>query len=548
MCYNPVRLRSGLLVGCGHCLSCLKAYQDQWTARLSEEAKCWRSDGVIPPIVFFTLKYRNDSIPCRYLYATENGYRLSAVRDEDLPKDGLILDEWTDTIRESRRVWKTRHERNLSLWSTHSDYVKSETGYDFLIERKNELPLFGFEFHSVCKKDVQDWLKRGRIMAERKLPELFAGKCNPRFKRFWTDSDGVRHEYPSCAIPKNFKYFITSEYGPLTQRPHYHGVMFGITYNEFKQFFAKDWEKHYGSVDFSAYDSSRGGMLYVSKYCSKGGYEHPYCAKDFFYHGSEKEYHSKDYEHCIRDFSVNSAIVEPTFHLISKGLGTSYCFNAELQHYFSTRLEEYVSPSGRLNYCVKDDDKQAIYMPSLPLGDCTFKSRVLDIKDVPGGFLLRKYSYPSESEKESGKRVGTLIGESFIPSDSIVSAAAEAGFLNKKYNRTYVKGKQKTIHPAWHLVGHGLTEAKVSTTSISLPRYYRRWLLSPLTSALRSSAAMVLHPDLDAELSRAIQQFGFSDPRVSALESLVRANKDKQLVTAKKLRKCAQDFYYNSKN
>lgn len=541
MCYNPVRLKSGITVGCGHCLACLKQYQDQWTARLSEEAKSWRSDGVIPPIVFFTLKYRNDSIPCKYLYATESGFRVSVVRPDDLPKDGSIIEEWTDTVRESRLAWNSRHERNLRLWNTHVDTILDSDGFDGFYESPSDCRiLFGLEFHSVCKKDVQDWLKRGRIAAERKCPELFAGKCNPRFKSTWIDSDGIVRSLPSSAIPKNFKYFITSEYGPRTSRPHYHGVMFGITYNEFKKFFAADWEKNYGSVDFSAFDSSRGGMLYVSKYCSKGGYEHPYCARDFFYGTSE--YHSKDYESSMRDFRVNRALVEPTFHLISKGLGLSYCFNAELIHYFSVRLEEYVSPSGRVNYRVSDDARNASYAPSLPLDDCTFGSSVLKIDDLPGGFRLRKYAYPSASERAAGVKLGTLIGESFIPSDAIVSSAYEMNLLSKKYNRVYVKGKQKTFHPAWHLIGHGVTEAQTAITSITLPRYYRRWLLSPLSSALRTSAAMVLYPDLDAELTRIVQQYGPDDPRVSSLESVIASNKAHQLDTAKKLRKHTQDF------
>lgn len=545
MCYNPVRVR-GQLFGCGHCLACLKQYQDQWTARLSEEAKCWRSDGIIPPIVFFTLKYRNDTIPCKYLYATSGGFDVSDVRPDSVP-DVPIYDAWTDTRRESRSDFARRWSAILSVWDKHVSECMDLSGCNEFNHLPGSTPLFALEFHSVCKKDVQDWLKRGRIMAERKQPEIFGQDCNPRFKRFWTSADGSRHELPSAAVPKNVKYFLTSEYGPLTQRPHIHGIMFGITYNEFKKYFAADWEKRFGSIDFSAYDSSRGGMLYVSKYCSKGGYEHPYCSKDFFYAGSLKEYHSKDFENSIRDFSVNAALVEPTFHLISKGIGCGYCFNVELQKYFASQLEEYTTPSGRVNYRVIDNPDVPLPFPAIGLKESVSDSRVVEIQDTLNGFLIRKYAYPSKSEKERGITRGALIGESFLSADSIINSALENEFLNHKYNRIYVKGKSKTFHPAWHLIGHSVSEAKTSITSITLPRYFRRWLLSPLACAVRSSASCRLYPDLDAELSRIIQEFGPSDPRVAPLESLIRSNQDKQLAIAKKLRLHTQDFLHNSK-
>ena len=49
MCLNPVKLSSGISVGCGHCQQCLKAYQDQWIARLNSELNQWNSVGVFKP-------------------------------------------------------------------------------------------------------------------------------------------------------------------------------------------------------------------------------------------------------------------------------------------------------------------------------------------------------------------------------------------------------------------------------------------------------------------------------------------------------------------
>lgn len=75
-------------------------------------------------------------------------------------------------------------------------------------------------------------------------------------------------------------------------------------------------------------------MSYCAKYCSKGFYEHPLCSKDFFYPKPTKiddveirpftEYHSKHYERCLELFGMDEPIVDPTFHLVSKGLGVNW--------------------------------------------------------------------------------------------------------------------------------------------------------------------------------------------------------------------------------
>lgn len=153
-------------------------------------------------------------------------------------------------------------------------------------------------FNSVRKEDVQNWIKRGRRKLQRTLG-------------------------------KNFTFFITSEYGPRTLRPHYHGVLFGVDASEV-QFMFSDWIRHYGFVKFENVDLSKGDMSYCAKYCAKGMYEHPLCTKDFFYtyeDGHTTEYHSKHYERCMEIFGMDEPIVDPTFKLVSKHLGESYVDN-----------------------------------------------------------------------------------------------------------------------------------------------------------------------------------------------------------------------------
>lgn len=164
-------------------------------------------------------------------------------------------------------------------------------------------------FNSVRKKDVQDWIKRARQRRKR-----IAKKTGEPEQKF--------------------TFFITSEYGPRTLRPHYHGVLFGVTAEDTVDM-RSDWQRHHGrKISWDNVDLSKGDMSYCAKYCSKGFYEHPLCSKDFFYKkplvaGDKRlkpftEYHSKHYERCIEIFNIDAPIVDPTFHLVSKGLGVSW--------------------------------------------------------------------------------------------------------------------------------------------------------------------------------------------------------------------------------
>lgn len=63
----------------------------------------------------------------------------------------------------------------------------------------------------------------------------------------------------------NIRYFICSEYGPKTLRPHYHGFIFNLpkAKAEDSEYIAKLWS--YGFVDISPVTSGR--IKYATKYC-----------------------------------------------------------------------------------------------------------------------------------------------------------------------------------------------------------------------------------------------------------------------------------------
>lgn len=383
MCYNPITIKSSegyVQVPCGHCLECLKQYQNEWSNRMMEELKS--CDG---KAVFFTLTYSDEAVPKNYIYdytvyrspsdynysnvSVELGSEIRYIKSKgtfklvgkDVRKSkycgerlkesvlpwqplldlGLVLPDKSGTflgnevhildfnikrdnqikfIENVRRVYSD-YINSLSVPNDYDivcNHIKSDSGvmeYDFdtyegdmfegLVSDDSyqgtdfhinfsdipyrERPIMSF--NSVRKEDVQKWLKRGR-------------------KR----------------LNKEIKYFITSEYGPRTLRPHYHGVIFNVTEEEIR-FMFKDWEKHFGFYSAENVDLSKGDMSYCAKYCSKGMYEHPLCSKDFFYthkDGSISEYHSKHYERCLELFGMDEPIVDRTFHLVSKGLGIGY--------------------------------------------------------------------------------------------------------------------------------------------------------------------------------------------------------------------------------
>ena len=367
-------------VPCGKCLDCLRKYQNALSNRMYEEFKSKGFKGV-----FFTLTYDDKHVPKNYLaqgliYRSTPDYAYTNVTLDKtgrevvpfrtrrkyaehpyavLQRAGVLDAGAQETIEDfnkysssrKRSAWFSQMQdkfvKHLALTSPSvgefrgpisesvpdidsesylsiegmsfddSDIwqIDEETGEMSLpvdnktIEDDERLRQWYVEntpivsFNSVRKEDVQLWLKRNRTIAKRR---------NSSF---------------------DFTYFITSEYGPRTLRPHYHGVLFGVTKDDVSEWF-RDWQRHYGEiVVFDNLDPNKGGLSYVSKYCSKGFFEHPLCCKDFFYFYRKannykevvcNEYHSHHFEKCIKWFGIDASIVDRTFHLFSKGLGVDW--------------------------------------------------------------------------------------------------------------------------------------------------------------------------------------------------------------------------------
>lgn len=425
MCYNPITIKtpSGYQkVPCGHCLECLRQYQNSWSNRMYEEIKAHNGKAV-----FFTLTYNDESVPKNYLvdgniyrsysdYAYDNTIirfvgkktlkpKICSIVNGERVKEGVpadkvltdlgiygdkisfnnpkhnekfihhvqriygdylrlvsstlpfssvngtlgvdldSLDEWfdnyegdlflyddiNDTTEEFREILNDNEDSSNHTFSSfcdsisNIDFVGTLSGDELSSQREEKraiategLPSVAvpiaqdtfintevrprpiMEFNSVRKEDIIKWLNRGLNKVKRNFGH-------------------------------GFKWFVTSEYGPRTLRPHYHGILFGVTKEEAQCMFS-DWNRHFGFSKIDNVDITKGGTSYCAKYCAKGLYEHPLCSRDFFYmhkDGKFTEYHSKHYERCLEIFGIDEPIVDKTFHLVSKGLGLSYVDNVK---------------------------------------------------------------------------------------------------------------------------------------------------------------------------------------------------------------------------
>lgn len=227
-CHNPRFIQNSngesILVPCNVCDECISAYQKQWSIRLDAESKNSAS------VLFFTLTYNNENLPI-YAYNEYNETFQSPNREVstfdlfDLSgvKNPLLINQNPSNLIPNRLV------------------IPQPKNYPI------DNPCFGF----VCKSDVQKYLKRLRINVKRDPLKI------------------LTH------VPENLRelrYFVCSEYGPQTFRPHYHGLLFFSNIDV-----ARAVEKHYHAKSWKLASSAQcpiesvrtTASAYVSKYIRK---------------------------------------------------------------------------------------------------------------------------------------------------------------------------------------------------------------------------------------------------------------------------------------
>lgn len=146
-----------------------------------------------------------------------------------------------------QRDWQFRISWELSRVSKSCFFT---TTYDNEHVREVVITNSGQILKTLHKKDIQNWFKYVRTMY---------------FRKYGKDL--------------NFKYYVCGEYGPTTLRPHYHGILLGISAREYNIYFAPYWK--YGFQDCKDVTFSNGSFYssakYLSKYAQKGDYfENPF--------------------------------------------------------------------------------------------------------------------------------------------------------------------------------------------------------------------------------------------------------------------------------
>lgn len=157
------------------------------------------------------------------------------------------------------------------------DKVSENSLFVTLTYENGTVPRTAKKFKTLLKSDVQKWMKRLR-------------KANPG---------------------KKIRYYLVGEYGPKTQRPHYHAILFNCDPNTISD----TWKL--GEVDIG--DVSGASVSYVAGYISKPGKKIGYA----------------DWDDRV-----------PKFSLMSKGLGSNYLTPEMEKFYLNDLTRNYVMQDG----------------------------------------------------------------------------------------------------------------------------------------------------------------------------------------------------------
>lgn len=278
---------------CGHCINCIAAEQDKWSIRLYETAKSHKG------FIYDTLTIKPDAMEelIDFNQPDENGH----FQGSKVPFDESILSEM---------------KKSYQKWSLYSGIPIKEDSFELLKKNNFVVPVFS-------KDQLQKWIKRGR-------------------EQFMRDK-GYR-----C----DMRYFFAQEYGPQTSRPHFHIMVFGISFPDYMKYFGNRWRKDFGWTKPTYIPYSPGKLKdfqCVTKYVSK------YIVKD-------EKYQSP----LVRDH-----IQPPAFKLLSKGIGEGYLDNPQFAVFKSPELIKWK--------CYSKPSQSQIWRKYLEVKDD--KNRVKDLEE-----------------------------------------------------------------------------------------------------------------------------------------------------------------------
>lgn len=173
---------------------------------------------------------------------------------------------------------------------------------------------------SVVKKHIQQFMKSLRTKIERlKKKGLWKGYQGP------------------------LKYFFTSEYGPEGGRPHYHGIIYGLTKKD-ANLINEIWNKGFIYLG----DANEKTITYCAKYCAK--------PIELSMYPDRKGYFDNE------KWMDDNGIRRKPFRLMSTKLGANYCDNpSNLRFHFRDIFKNNYLRVGKLKKKLPRYFKQKIY-------------------------------------------------------------------------------------------------------------------------------------------------------------------------------------------
>lgn len=256
-CLSPIHLKRGDsklfdFVPCGSCISCKKRKQSTWQSKLFHHLTCGKFSSL-----FITLTYDNEHLPLVTLsdlnsissfgQGSSDPFFVHSHSSFTTFNSGLSSDPYRRTPLYSLF---SSSDFDDYLYNNGSKIIDRFPHYVLSNVANNRIYDSSYTFAVCLKKDIQDFVKRLRTNISR------AG-C-------------LASEDPT------FTYFICSEYGPSSFRPHYHGILFFNSQRVAEwansEGVFNSWKKQslpidsYGNKISSFINNYEANAAYVSKY------------------------------------------------------------------------------------------------------------------------------------------------------------------------------------------------------------------------------------------------------------------------------------------
>lgn len=266
--YNPY-LRKHIYVDCGHCPACLQ----QKANRRANKIRCHAPADTLP--YFITLTYANDYIPYFDLNLIHQMMVGNIEDDESTPFPVPVLRDKSVRFYKNKRIVKTTPHILSSFLMFPTETDNMYFNFNFLQKKQNGKPteIFG-KVGVIYNKDFSDFIKRLRINLSR------------------------------AGLKSNLSYFRCSEYGPTTQRPHFHSVIWfdkSLSLEQVKCNVCKSWPFEDKDQLFKNIEIAVSPSSYISTYVNSFSCSNT-ILKDLF---PSKTSHSKGFGLSPIDFSLS---------------------------------------------------------------------------------------------------------------------------------------------------------------------------------------------------------------------------------------------------